>query len=181
MPNFDESRGLWYCDIVVRPIPSYYTFIRLALVRYQPSSLLDREISRVVRAEFAQLVADRTVSVTRVVDAKRTLSVQVFGTAPADQRHRNPFALHVERQCGTFDHSELSWVPDPTIEPETAPCAADALWSWRVKFPEACDRYRLVVQEFEELAVDAHDKTGRTIDEAPKKVSRLIYADVIEV
>ena len=150
-------------------------------MRYQPQSLPDLEISRVVRAEFAQLVADRTVSVTRAVNAKRTLSVQVFGTPPADQRHRNQFTMHVERQCGTFENSELSWVPDPSIQPVTAPGAADALWSWRVKFPDACDRYRLVVQEFEELDVDARNDAGRLITPADSKAPRLIYADVLEV
>ncbi|MCA1802094.1 MAG: hypothetical protein LC662_06515 [Rhodothermaceae bacterium] len=38
--HFDEERKLWYSDIVVDLGQSYYPFIRLALARYQPESIV---------------------------------------------------------------------------------------------------------------------------------------------
>ncbi|MDP9099285.1 MAG: hypothetical protein M3N48_09890, partial [Verrucomicrobiota bacterium] len=61
--EFDGVRKLWFADIELDLGPSYTPFVRLALVRFQPDSVKDAEISRVVRAEFAQLAPDRTASV----------------------------------------------------------------------------------------------------------------------
>jgi hypothetical protein len=53
------ERQLWYADIEIDAGPSYLPFVRLALVRYQPTSLPDAHLSRVVLAEFVQLTPDR--------------------------------------------------------------------------------------------------------------------------
>ena len=37
--NYDAERQLWYCDMQIDAGNTYYPFIRLALVRYQPNSL----------------------------------------------------------------------------------------------------------------------------------------------
>lgn len=57
--HWDEARSLWYCDIEIDPGLSYTPFIRLALVRYQPNALPDAKISKVVLADFAQLLPRR--------------------------------------------------------------------------------------------------------------------------
>ncbi|TAJ73240.1 MAG: hypothetical protein EPO51_06285 [Phenylobacterium sp.] len=66
--GFDASRGLWYCDVVVRPGDAYFPFIRLALARYHPVSVSGAHLSQVVLAEFQQLTPDRYVSVSRSGD-----------------------------------------------------------------------------------------------------------------
>ena len=54
--SFDAGRGLWFCDIQVRGAPeeSYSPFLRLALARYQPKSILGAELSPVVLADFVR-------------------------------------------------------------------------------------------------------------------------------
>jgi hypothetical protein len=37
---YDQGRGLWYCDIEIQSSGTYYPFVRLALTRYQPHSIL---------------------------------------------------------------------------------------------------------------------------------------------
>ena len=52
MPSgYDADRQLWYCDIELDPGVAYFPFIRLALARYQPKSLPDAHLSRVVLAD----------------------------------------------------------------------------------------------------------------------------------
>jgi hypothetical protein len=43
---------------------AYFPFVRLALARYQPQSVPDAHLSRVVLVDFAQLVPNRSASVT---------------------------------------------------------------------------------------------------------------------
>ena len=73
--HWDAERGLWYCDIEIEPGTTYTPFVRLALVRYQPNALPDAKISKVVLADFAQLLprrrAEVRVSGTRVVASLR--------------------------------------------------------------------------------------------------------------
>jgi len=63
-PQWDDDRKLWYVDVELQPSSAYYTFVRFGLCRYQPDSLPDLEISKVVRAEFSQLLADRTATLS---------------------------------------------------------------------------------------------------------------------
>jgi hypothetical protein len=60
---FDPSRTLWYCDIDVAASSTYFPFVRLALARFQPRSLADAHLSRVVLADFVQLAPDRIATV----------------------------------------------------------------------------------------------------------------------
>ena len=71
-------RGLWYCDLQVDAGLSYFPFVRLGLCRYQPHSIANAHISRVVRADYAQLVADRSCSLTK---SGSTAHVSVRGPA----------------------------------------------------------------------------------------------------
>jgi hypothetical protein len=77
---YDSERRLWYCDMDINAGPSYFPFVRLALVRYQPHSLSEAitgpgssvlptsanvHLSRVVLADFIQLAPDRSASIVR--------------------------------------------------------------------------------------------------------------------
>lgn len=57
--HWDGDRKLWYCDIELNPGTTYMPFVRLALVRYQPNALHQAKISKVVLAEFAQVLPRR--------------------------------------------------------------------------------------------------------------------------
>ncbi|WP_035850831.1 hypothetical protein [Kitasatospora azatica] len=64
--QFDEQRGLWYCDIELTGAPeqTYWPFLRLALARYQPNSLPGLELSEAVLTDFVNLPTPRTVTLT---------------------------------------------------------------------------------------------------------------------
>ncbi|RAP40150.1 hypothetical protein BYZ73_16555 [Rhodovulum viride] len=77
--HWDDDRRLWYCDIELSPGSSYMPFVRLALVRYQPNAMPGARISRVVLAEFAQVLPRRRVRATR---SGSVLSVSLHGPDP---------------------------------------------------------------------------------------------------
>ena len=61
--RYDTDRQLWHCDIELNSGVAYFPFIRLALARYQPKSLPDAHLSRVVLADYVQLVPERAASI----------------------------------------------------------------------------------------------------------------------
>ena len=63
-PAWDAGRQAWYCDLEFRTGTSYFPFVRLALARYQPKSILGCELSPIVSTAFVQTVADRTLTCT---------------------------------------------------------------------------------------------------------------------
>jgi hypothetical protein len=91
---YDSERKLWYCDMQIDAGNTYYPFIRLALVRYQPYSLSKAvtgfdtvvdpgrdnvHLSRVVLADFIQLAPDRFASVARSAAASNARHITVSG------------------------------------------------------------------------------------------------------
>jgi hypothetical protein len=184
-PQFDAERGVWYCDIRIHPVPSYYTFVHLALVRYQPNSIAGAEISRVTFADFAQLVPDRSVSVTRVPFDDRTVHVQVFGI----RNEGNFFDFAVERACGDLD-GDFIWMKDDCIKAEKVRGSFDALESVHMQFPKGCGPRRIVVREYEHHLADADahapscfepPESERDPGARPRTVSRVVYADVVTI
>ena len=63
--GYDDDRQLRYCDIESDAGASYLPFVRLALARYQPSSVSGAHLSRVVLSDFVQLTPDRNAGITR--------------------------------------------------------------------------------------------------------------------
>lgn len=62
--SWDASRKLWFADIALNPGETYFPFVKLALVRYQPNSLAGLELSRVVQTDFIQVAPNRTMQLT---------------------------------------------------------------------------------------------------------------------
>lgn len=77
--SFDKERQLWFADIEIDAGPAYCPFVRLALARYQPHSIADAHLSRVVRTDFVQLFPDRSVSVQPEAGDPDTFLVTVEG------------------------------------------------------------------------------------------------------
>jgi hypothetical protein len=84
--GYDTDRQLWYCDIVIRPPDrAYFPFIRLALARYQPTSVQGAHLSQVVTTEFQQLSPDRLAIVNKTSSINGTVaSIAVYGYAPGN-------------------------------------------------------------------------------------------------
>jgi hypothetical protein len=116
--EYDEVRRLWYCDLELDAGPSYFPFVRLALARYQPISVTDAHLSRVVRADFAQVVPDRTAAVVFGRKDPRKVRVYVTGDAfavlgSAITRHEE-LEVSIETQISAA-HDELGWSPLPNV------------------------------------------------------------------
>lgn len=112
--GYDTDRQLWYCDIVVRPPNrAYFPFIRLALARYQPTSVLGAHLSQVVTTEFQQLSPDRLAIVSKTTSANATVAnIAVYGYAPGnaagDSAAAGAFAAKTQVLDGGAD-PDLGW------------------------------------------------------------------------
>lgn len=77
--RWHAERRLWYCDIELDPGRGYMPFVRLALVRYQPHALAGARISKVVMAEFAQVLPRRQLQLTASASG---ISLALRGVVP---------------------------------------------------------------------------------------------------
>jgi len=100
---WDAERGLWYCDIEITHGSSYFPFVRLAVARYQPSSLLENHLSNVVLADFCALAPNRWLTVSNTNPTRR--SVTVFGPAPeSSSGYAEAFSFHTT----TYDEEKAT-------------------------------------------------------------------------
>ncbi|WES62873.1 hypothetical protein P0L94_10420 [Microbacter sp. GSS18] len=76
-PQFNADRGLWYVDVAFDADAIFWPFVRLAVARFQPHSVTGAHLSQPVQLDFAQLVPNRTCSVSRTDE--RTIRVAVGG------------------------------------------------------------------------------------------------------
>jgi hypothetical protein len=184
--GFDFDRGLWYCDIQVADpngaeLKSYMPFVRLALARYQPNSLADCHLSKVVLADFAQLTPTRAASVTGV-GASRTVTVSGRASV-GTERGIEPAIMRVtiEKRMSNVQDDALAWQTIGNIRGikktvNLTPTTLDGnlvIWSGPVKVPTSGGQYRLLIEEVETF----HDgglniKTGLTTQE------RVVFTDV---
>ncbi|MDB5035135.1 MAG: hypothetical protein JWQ98_2376 [Chlorobi bacterium] len=182
--EFDEERQLWFCDIVVDAGQSYYPFVRLALARYQPNSITDAHLSRVVMTDFAQLAPDRVAAVT--FDSDKAIRVMVSGVHginqfskaegfnPSDKKtyknvgYSRRVSVTVEAPVPGIDYDvvgEMGWAPvsKELTDIELAPFQqyeSKMVWMAQVNLPEkpkglGGKPYRLTIREYERLYADA--------------------------
>ena len=173
--GYDAERKLWYCDIEIDAGASYFPMVRLALARYQPNSVPNAHLSRVVLADFVQLTANRTASLTRPSKQSDTLSVAVSGLGYSMLKavagsSLVEVSLEARRANTEPDkQAELAWqqVPGSTtaLTPSGGP-SGTTIWTGQITLPKPMgDRFRVIIQEFEKFGTDR----------------RLVYADAIEV
>jgi hypothetical protein len=201
-PEFDEERGLWYCDIQVAAGDAYTPFIQLALVRYQSHSVRGQEISKVVKADWAQLVPRREATFVVAPDDP-VVAVTVAGTVgvPAhavglpDLASRVRASRRVEAWVELLPAgatSDLDWerVGDPVaLEVRLGLAAirrsdyAEVEWVGAVALPERApgDRVRVRVAEHEIHATDRDPEAGLVLVVLPARDRRVVYSDEVEV
>ncbi len=176
--GYDAERKLWYCDLEIDAGPSYTPFVRLAFARYQPHSVNGAHLSRVQLADFVQLAADRSASLTRDPKKSDTLSLTVSGRSYSKLVGAGgPSTVEVSlerRRANTEPNkaAELAWelVPASTVAltPSAGP-SGTTLWQGQLTLPKAQgDRFRVVIAEFERFSATPGDR-------------RLVYTDAIEV
>jgi hypothetical protein len=170
-PRYDRVRKLWYFDLGFDKVPGYGVFIRLSLARFQENSINGVELSPVVIADFCQLSADRSVTISRA--GSKRIKVQVRGAASPGPT-KNALRVTLEKQCAGL---RSGWVFDRELEGETIASADDLLFTKVFELSPVCGRRRLVVWEHEILDVD-----GEGFDSAqPCQSGRLVYADVLDL
>ena len=192
-PVFNFEKQMWSCSIQVAPIPSYCTFIRLALVRYQEHSIPGCQVSSIALADFAQLLPDRSVTIVRDTTNCRTLHVKVLGSLNNPERTvsiagkesdlavtlpGNCYTVKIHKPMALTDNGGFVWMEDDgfTITTKMPAGQKDVLWNGTVTWPNRpCGKRRLVVMEHEwHLAVTDNDPSY-------EQKSRVVYEDVLEV
>ena len=182
--NFDPVHGLWFADIEVAVGTSYWPFVRLGLVRYQPASLPLAEVSAVVQTDFAQLAPNRLAglsfpSATEVAVTVTGPAMTLVAGAPS------PLAMkafiEVQRPVPVSD-PDLQWElanPDITSGTSLVPTAAgtDVVWRGTVTLPAARGTrpMRVRLQEAELVPLD----TGEAL--AAELGQRVTYIDTFEI
>ncbi|MGH9023548.1 MAG: hypothetical protein ACRDV9_10690 [Acidimicrobiia bacterium] len=170
-PKFDTERRLWYCDLQLDAGNSYFPFVKLALARYQPHSIVGQHLSRVVFPDFAQLVAERSLSMTRVGGTAVALSVRgpagvtrnainlkFFGTK-AEWLELSRFAVAQVERLPPNASTDLAWHPvGDEVRLTVSPISntADIRYAGTVPLPPTTDesQFRVTVREYEVFETD---------------------------
>ena len=183
--GFDAGRKLWYCDIEVDVAGAYAPFVRLALARYQPNSLNNAHLSRVVLADFIKLAQDRTATVIRDAADPSLLHVSVGGgsyDAVSNTAGPSTVEVSLQRLRPGFDPvvaGDAAWEPSPgqpdaVVLDSAQRIQGATIWSGSLTIPNEAGPHRLLVREFEVFS------TGAGLFFVPPS-RRLVYADAIEV
>ncbi len=196
--SYDEERQLWCCDMDIDAGQSYFPFVRLALVRYQPKSLSravtgpdtyvdpgndNVHLSSVVLADFIQLAPDRYASITRNGAKSLTYHVAVTGHSYrvlTGQAGPGRVEISLERRREDIDievSGELAWEPVETaaglrivVLDHKLEREGNTTWTGEITLPNNKDVFRLLIKEFELYNVPGM---------LPIVQRRLVYADAI--
>jgi len=191
--EFDEERGLWYCDLELDPGQAYFPFIRLALARFQPNSVPGAHLSKVVVANFAQILPERSLTVSYTSGARPVLNISLSGISYLQgQGGPGPGVVEASLEAQKVKGSEeLGWEPLPghtiTINPQKTGAGESAsfVWSGSMELkPKGVNirDCRLVLREYELFNSDEVDTAARTMAAVTyKKYKRLVYAEIIKL
>jgi hypothetical protein len=182
-PQYDPATRRWFCDIELDTKEAYTPFVRLALVRYQPHSLEQAHISRVVLADILQTLPDRTVTITP--DAAQPASLAVAVNGPSIAARRDPTGAIVnaptmveatlEQRAAAIADETLGWeaLPGTTVSLVPEAHQPSMTWRGRVTLPDGDGSLRLVIREYEPLFADDMGGAGSVV------ARRLVFVDTI--
>ena len=137
-PQFSHERQLWFVDIAFDARATFWPFVRLAVARYQPESVVGAHLSTPVRIDQVQLAPERTASVARTDDTHAR--VVVSGLAGHRESASRQFAVSVAEnrrlvaRLQRFDPAvggDLAWVSVDAVQLEVrgyASRAEDLVW-----------------------------------------------------
>ena len=169
--SYDSTRRLWFCDIEMDPGTAYFPFVRLALARFQPDSVPDAHLSRVILAEFIQLLPGRHASITFDPIETTSLLLAVTGITFNAPGASVVLATVQTQPLGAGDRA---WVPIEAVRltPDQT-VGADTIWTAQITLPapRASRPFRILIEEFEAY---------RTGDGAHEQL-RLVYADTLNL
>ena len=208
-PQYSPSRRLWYVDVAFDARATFWPFVRLAVARYQPESVVGTHLSMPVRLDQVQLTPSRTLSVSRTDDRHARVVVTGLGRAPRvgvaavrgvgrpePPGHR---AAPAVRPCGRWrPRVDARSTPSSSCRGATRPGPRTSCGSassrpmpwWRCgrrsggAAPETLDAssWRVRVEEWERFPGDPPPRSElRQHGEAPVWEQRLVYADDIHL
>jgi hypothetical protein len=184
-PRYDRTLDAWYCDLEFDTGGAYAPFVRLGLVRYQPSSIPHCETSHIVTTSFVQTLPDRALTLIRP-DAEH-VSVRMHGPAPHARRgldgsivrETNRVTATIEEQAVRVRDAALGWLAVGAEVVLTAQLQVDGSAVWTGDVPLAAGGggpRRICVREFELHPMDDRSAAGsNTFVEA----RRLVHADIV--
>lgn len=189
--NFEPtSHRLWYADVGIDTSAaqgidetnefSYFPFVRLAVVRYQPNSLPGYEVSPVAVADIVQVAPNRMATLTFPTTTTVTvgLSFDAWPTpwSPGGLLVENTYTATVQEQVPGVSDPDLQWVD---IADSTVPLnpTLSGPWTGTVTLPAARGSrpFRIRIAELE--SHQYNPPGGGT----PTTASRLVYLDTIEL
>jgi hypothetical protein len=175
--QFDTETQLWFCDIEVDVGTAYSPFIKLALARYQRESLAGLELSQVLRADYAQLAPDRSLSVVRDPAGRRVV-VTLTGVDAPTIAGSGVAESWLEEKDPAVTSEELGWDRVGGIV-ALAPGTVGLLrtWTGRLQLPRLHGRLRVVVRQYEQFPPDA----AFSIVAPPPPARRLVHQDFLEL
>jgi hypothetical protein len=186
------SHQLWYADVEidtseyyagVSDAYSYFPFVRLALVRFQPNSISGCEVSPVVVADIVQVAPNRMATLTVSDLTTVNISVAGFGASAGSPIGVPPNAMTVTVQTqipGVAD-PDLQWADVAGSEVTLAASQGAAyamVWSGTVTLsaaPSSEAPVRLRLTETEYALYDPPTPPGGN----PTYTSRIVYLDTI--
>ena len=188
--RYDPDRDLFACDVQVNAGGAYAPFIRLALARYQPSSLPNAHLSRVVLADFLQLAPDRSATVVFNQQNPSVLKVTLAGSSHerTEATHNQTFpgvaVVLVEKKQAGVD-GPLAWAPAaPPLAMSGSVAGGKAQWVANVTLPgpRTPGTWRLVIEQYERLGTEPLEKpqlANPFVPTTPIAADRLVHTDII--
>jgi hypothetical protein len=182
--EFDPARDLWFADVDILIPETPWPFVRLGLLRYQPTSLPGRSVSKVVKTDFCQLPPTRKAVFTR--SGAFGIKVVISGAATRNSTFtlRQERRVHAPASSGIdiFSDSGVAagtagWVlTDVTAQENGLNVLSALLLTWTGTSPPPNDvaadlrNGRVVVEEIQNgLAVSG-----------PGADSRVVYTDTVD-
>lgn len=204
-PQFNQTRGLWYVDVALDPGDAVWPFVRLAVARYQPSSVDGCHLSAPVRCDYVQLPPERALSVSRTDDSHvRVVLSGVVGlrdtpasgghATPADLVGANRFVVARLQKRDPEINTDLGWQTVTTEQLTirgTGRSAAEVAWvgelaagvkvKLRTPSPSGPSTWRVTVEEWERFRGDPLSplESGPVIAPIPTWEQRLVFADEV--
>jgi hypothetical protein len=185
--QFDTSHQLWFADVEIDTsasggVFSYWPFVRLALVRYQPNSLAGVECSPLVVADFVKLASDRTATLTFPTTTTVDLSIVGVGytSGPAPESGPSVMYATVEKLMSGVTDPDLQWTGVPGSQIQLSPAfLTNDRWNWTgtvpLPAPRGSQSFRIRIEEFELIP------SAVPITVVPPPAMRRTYIDTIEL
>jgi hypothetical protein len=164
--GWDADRQLWYCDIQVtdangKELTSYTPFIKFALARYQPFSIPNTHLSRIVQVDYAQLAPNRHLSVTGSGNNRKVVVTGRSPRATADHSLPNKIVILIEQKDVRIPDDALAWDPATgprgfknrvTMTASTSGTGDFVTWDAAITLPAGNTKpLRLAFEEYERI------------------------------